>query len=190
MAANDYFQFIQRNTLNTLRFRRPHSASTEPAIFPPTIYTTATYSRGILIPNPPTNNAAVIDCNNLEEVSIPIPSDYFQSSHALPALTAEQSINWNHGIAAHAASRRRPPMDIGWLLGTITLYFEDSTTKKCHSLYHLADSYYAKHKIQRRTPNKKDGEKHKTLTLKQALVEVRHLILLCALIFLDYCVHI
>ena len=158
---------------NTLTFRRPHSSSIEEAlIFPPTIYTNATYSRGILVPNA-TNNGAVVDGNDIEEVSIQIPGDYFtSSSHSLPSLTSDEAMNWNHGIAAHAASRRRPPMEIGRLLGTIQLHFRDETTKKSQNLYQLANRYFEKWGAQMRRPNKKEGAKYKSLTLKQALREV------------------
>ena len=63
-------------------------------------------------------------------------------------------------------------MEIGRLLGTITLHFRDGTKKKSQSLYHLANRYFEKWGVQMRKPSKKEGEKHKTLTLKQALREV------------------
>lgn len=170
----------------SLRFKRPVSTSNEakelPTIFPPTIYTNASYSRGILIPN---NNAVTVnktDNDEIEEVIVPVPADYTTAAHVHPALSSQEATVWNHGIAAHAASRRRPPMEIGRLLGTITLHFEEvtadnnsnrSSRKKKASLLKLSQKYYDQHGIQRRNVNKKDGGKHKVLTMKQALMEVR-----------------
>eukprot|EP00956_Cyclotella_meneghiniana_P002044 scaffold2280_cov68-Cyclotella_meneghiniana.AAC.1 len=168
----------------TSRFKRPVSTSNEakdlPTIFPPTIYTNASYSRGILIPN---NNAVTVnktDNDEIEEVIVPVPADYTTTAHVHPALSSQEATVWNHGIAAHAASRRRPPMEIGRLLGTITLHFEEvtadnnsnrSSRKKKTSLLKLSQKYYDQHGIQKRNVNKKDGGKHKVLTMKQALME-------------------
>ena len=166
----------------SLRFRRPSTSNEikEPTIFPPTIYTNATYSHGILIPN---NDAVTVDKtdgNDTEEVIVPVPSDYTTTAHVQPALSPQEATVWNHSIAAHAASRRRPPMEIGRLLGTITFFFEEVTAKNnCNSrkrrasLHEMSRKYYNQHGIQKRNVNKKDGGKHKILTMKQALMEVR-----------------
>lgn len=58
------------------------------------------------------------------------------------------------------------------MLGTISLRFRDGTTEKGESLYTLAKRYYGKYPVSGRKVGKKEGDKFKLLTLKQALVEV------------------
>jgi hypothetical protein len=52
------------------------------------------------------------------------------------------------------------------------LFFEDETKKKSESLHVLATKYYGKYSSQSRKCGKKEGDKFKALTLKQALVDV------------------
>ena len=165
---------------HTLVFRRPRAAANAeaPAIFPPAIFTTATYTRGILVPNEPT--VAVDASNNaLEEVTINIPNDYFRNDgnnrdRSLPMLSSEEANYWNHSIAAHAAARRRSPMEVGRFLGTITLDFEESTgtksSKKKQSLFYSSRKYGWSG--ERRKPSVKESGKHKALSAKQAFGEV------------------
>ena len=130
----------------SILFRRPigmmednHDDNTN-TIFPPVVYTDATYSRGILVANAndaATNNAAAAAGNehDLEqEVSISIPNDYFVNNArggvsgvevAVPRLAADEAARWADSHAAHAAAKRRSPMQIGRLLGTISLGFEE-----------------------------------------------------------------
>ena len=129
---------------NIVQFRRPivtedNHHDNNNTIFPPVVYTDATYSRGILVANAndATNNAAAAAGNehDLETVSISIPNDYFVNnnnagqsnyiSDVLPRLSADEAARWADSHAAHAAAKRRSPMQIGRLLGTISLGFEE-----------------------------------------------------------------
>lgn len=133
---------------NTLRFRRPRPSSSASApagagngregyIFPPTVFTDAKYTRGILVPNSTiTDNSAVNNNDNgriLEDVAIQIPADYFDLEggrpRQLPALSRDEAARWNDTFAAQAAARRRCPMEAVRLLGTITLPFEEKVSK-------------------------------------------------------------
>lgn len=161
---------------NSIQFRRPIPAASESAIFPPTIYTNATYSNGILLPHSSSNDAAAVaDGNGIQHISIPVPYGYFTSTQhvdKLPILNEEESKLWNHNIAAHASSKRRPPFEIGRLLGVISLGFEDAT--ETNELYACVKMYCGRYGSSSggRKVNKKDGDKFKQLTMKQALVEV------------------
>ena len=163
--------------MNTLRFRRPCSATNNGAdrretIFPPTVFTDVKYTRGILIPNTAVGSASANDAadglevaglpsadslecdspaknqadqqpkNSIEDVAIQIPNDYFghQDRRAywpgragggdprLPSLSTDEAARWIDKHAAHAAARRRSPMNTVRLLGTITLHFEEKVS--------------------------------------------------------------
>ena len=128
-----------------LRFHRPSCSSRggsrvnnrsvipkqeEIILFPPTIYTDETYTNGILVPTPTSSN---VDSNDIEEVVIQMPNNYFQTRRrvhgntapTLPNLSKNDSSRWNDAYAAQACSRRRSPMNAVRLLGTITLLFEE-----------------------------------------------------------------
>ena len=112
----------RRDGEDVLRFRRPaRAASAGPgaapaSLFPPAVFTDARYSRGILVSAPAAAAPAAVR----------VPPDYFADGRAArAALSPEEASAWGHGIAAHAAAGRRFPMQVGRLLGTITLRFDE-----------------------------------------------------------------
>lgn len=180
-----------------VRFRRPRrsreeqQADTDRLIFPPTVYTDATYTEGILIPDARSNNHGNDgeDSDNedvahgesiTEEVVVEIPENYFRldddndaqdtnDSLLQPVLSQNEVAAWNHQIAPFSAVSRRFPMQIGRLLGTITLYFHDKEGGT--QLYNLSEKYCKKNDSEARWGG--DSTSFKSFSRKQAINEAR-----------------
>jgi len=177
-------------TIMTVRFRRPRQSRTEEElIFPPTVYTDAKYTEGILIPaarsidndNDSNVEEAVHDDSDTEEVAVQIPENYFRhydndtrdgNDNLLPTLSQNEVATWNHNIAAFSAAKRRFPMQIARLLGTITLYFKGGTQSKT-TLYQLSEKYCKKNDSAAKNPNRDDSNFTRTFSKKQAMNEAR-----------------
>jgi len=120
------------------------------SLFPPAIFSDATYTHGIMVPN---ND----DQSSIESIRTEIPDDYFGSDRhstrtkqlpyrygsfrteavqesgdakvrLLPVLSETEVGVWGHRNAAFAAAGRRFPMEINRFLGSITLAFEETMT--------------------------------------------------------------
>lgn len=171
----------------TVRFRRPRqqSGTAEELIFPPTVYTDAKYTKGILIPavrsndNDNDRNAEDVahDDGDTEEVALQIPEDYFRhdnetrdgnNDNLLPTLSQNEVAAWNHNIAAFSAAKRRFPMQVARLLGTITLHFKGGT-----SLYKRSEKYCQKNDSAAKKPTKDDSDFTKNFSKKEAMNEAR-----------------
>ena len=190
----------------TVRFRRPRRSENEEEhkdeefIFPPTVYTDAKYTKGILLPaaSPINDGDDGHDDGITEEVSVQIPQNYFRQDVSsascasntirdrvskrrgcedrLPILTENEVNVWNHNIAASCAANRRFPMQIGRLLGTITLFFDERQQQqgkkrsKATTLYSLSQKYCKRNDSVAR---KGADTNCKQLSRKQAMNEAR-----------------
>ena len=178
-----------------VRFRRPRRSREEQAdtnrlIFPPTVYTDATYTKGILIPDVRSNrdnhgdgsdNEEIVHGESItEEVVVEIPENYFRNDtqdrnandsllHLQPVLSQNKVATWNHQIAPFSAVSRRFPMQIGRLLGTITLHFDDKEGGT--QLYNLSEKYCKKNDSEARWGG--DSTSFKSFSRKQAMNEAR-----------------
>lgn len=187
------------NRTTPVRFRRPRRSRnetehTDRLIFPPTVYTDANYTKGILIPDARSNHGNDGDDSNneetahggsiTEEVVVQIPENYFRqdndtqnrNDNLLPALSQNEVVAWNHHIAAFSAASRRFPMQVARLLGTITLYFDDNeggTQSRKTTLYNLSEQYCKKNDSAAKKPTREDSNFSKTFGKKQAMNEAR-----------------
>ena len=171
----------------TVRFRRPRRSENEEDehndqfIFPPIVYTDAKYTKGVLIPEASPVNEEEEDNDGItEEVSVQMPQNYFRrdDEDCLPILTENEVNVWNHNIAASCAANRRFPMQVGRLLGTITLYFDERQQQqqqgkkqsKATTLYNLSRKYCHRNDSAAR---KGADTNCKLLSRKQAMNEAR-----------------
>lgn len=187
--------------MTPVRFRRPRRSRNETEhkdrlIFPPTVYTDANYTNGILIPDARSNHGIDDDGSNNEEIAhgnssteevvVQIPENYFRQDNddqnrsdnlLTAALSQNEVAAWNHHIAAFSAASRRFPMQVARLLGTITLYFDDKkeggTQSKNTTLYHLSEKYCQKNDCAAKKPTREDCNYSKTFSKKQAMNEAR-----------------
>lgn len=179
----------------TVRFRRSRGSRrnagrneehADRLIFPPTVYSDSNYTRGILIPDSSNygSNDEEESAHSTEEITVEIPADYFRRDTRdryhnvlLPTLTQNEGALWNHSIAAFSASKRRYPMNVARLLGTITLYFDEKKDGKRRSksstLYDLSYKYCKKNDNAPKKPSVENSKFIKTLSKKQAMTEAR-----------------